>query len=124
MKHKLLSILMILLVVISLCACGETTMEHETNIYRDVTLTEKESEQLLSEILHFVENTGSGRELSMFADDLTIDTDDIVSGIGVKDIHYYISSNAAYLQIDNLMYRFQFNSNNSVVSYIKYTVEA
>ena len=125
MKSKLLSIITVLTLAISLCACtSNTSVDDETNVYRNVTLSDEESEQLLNEILHFIENTGSGKELYMFADDLSISTDDIVTGVGVKSVKYYVSGNAAYLQIDNLMYRFQFNNDNVVVSYIKYTVEA
>lgn len=124
MRKKIIQLVLVLTFVLSLTACGEKSKEHETNEYRTVILNEDENKQLLEDMLHFVENNGSGAELIMFSDDLVIRAEDIVTGAGVKDINYYVSSNAAYLQVGSNMYRFQFNRNNQVISYIKYEVEA
>lgn len=124
MKNKIAAIMILLISIFGLCACGDSSQAQLTNEYREVTLTDEENTELLNEILYFIENTGSGKELKMFSDDITVDKQDIVTGIGVKDTKYYVSSSAAYLQIDNYMYRFQLNNSKKVISYIKYKVEA
>lgn len=124
MRQILVKVFLVSILVISLSGCGEKSIEQKTNEQREVTLTSEEKEQLLNDILLFIENSGTGKELKMFSDDMIIETEDITNGTGVKNINFYVSSNAAYLQIGTYMYRFQFNSSNEIVSYIKYTVEA
>lgn len=124
MRQILVKVFMVSLLVISLSGCGEKSIEQKTDEQRNVTLTNEEKEQLLNDILLFIENNSTGKELKMFSDDMIIETEDITNGTGVKNINFYVSSNAAYLQIGTYMYRFQFNSSNEIVSYIKYTVEA
>lgn len=124
MRQILVKVFMASLLVISLSGCGEKSIEQKTDEQRNVTLTNEEKEQLLDDILLFIENNSTGKELKTFSDDMIIETEDITNGTGVKNINFYVSSNAAYLQIGTYMYRFQFNSSNEIVSYIKYTVEA
>ena len=124
MRQILVKVFLVSILVISLSGCGEKSIEQKTNEQREVTLTSEEKEQLLNDILLFIENSGTGKDLKMFSDDMIIETEDITNGTGVKNINFYVSSNAAYLQIGTYMYRFQFNSSNEIVSYIKYTVEA
>lgn len=124
MRQILVKVFMVSLLVISLSGCGEKSIEQKTDEQRNVTLTNEEKEQLLDDILLFIENNSTGKELKMFSNDMIIETEDITNGTGVKNINFYVSSNAAYLQIGTYMYRFQFNSSNEIVSYIKYTVEA
>lgn len=123
--NKVVKLLVFIALSLSLSACGnKVNLDKETLEYRNVTFTKDESEKLLIEIIHFIENTGSSDEFIMFNSNVSIDSNDITSGAGVSNYKYYISSNAAYFQIGNTMYRFQFNSSNKVASYIKYTVEA
>lgn len=124
MRQILVKVFMASLLVISLSGCGEKSIEQKTDEQRNVTLTNEEKEQLLDDILLFIENNSTGKELKTFSDDMIIETEDITNGTGVKNINFYVSSNAAYLQIGTYIYRFQFNSSNEIVSYIKYTVEA
>lgn len=124
MRQILVKVFMASLLVISLSGCGEKSIEQKTDEQRNVTLTNEEKEQLLDDILLFIENNSTGKELKMFSDDMIIENEDITNGTGVKNINFYVSSNAAYLQIGTYIYRFQFNSSNEIVSYIKYTVEA
>lgn len=125
MRHKIISLLLIAVSTI-LISCGNSnsTEVQQTNIQREVTLTDEESTELLSEITFFIEGSGTSKSLDMFAEDVTIDTDDKVNGLGVSDIKYYISGTAAYVQVQDYMYRFQLDNSNKVVSYIKYTVRA
>lgn len=125
MRYKIISLLSVILIVINICACNNTENISQDNYrHQNITINKEENEQLLIEIRHFIENTGTGNELSRFSKDVSINTDDIIIGTGIKSYNYYVSGNAAYLQIDNLMYRFQLDTNNIVVSYIKYEVEA
>lgn len=124
MRQILVKVFMASLLVISLSGCGEKSIEQKTDEQRNVTLKNEEKEQLLDDILLFIENNSTGKELKTFSDDMIIETEDITNGTGVKNINFYVSSNAAYLQIGTYIYRFQFNSSNEIVSYIKYTVEA
>lgn len=123
--NKLAKLLVLCMLSLVLIACGNNTgLDSDTLDYRNVTLSDEQSEQLITEIAHFIENTGSSKELDMFDDSVVIDKADITTGAGVTDYNCYISSNAAYFQIGNSMYRFQFNSANKIISYIRYTVEA
>ena len=106
-------IIVITALCIMLCGCSNSKASNISDINTD-TLKEQ-TEQFLSG-----NNTS---ELNMFNEGVVLDTDDACNTKKENWNQCYLSNNAFYVQTDTYMYRFQFDSNNKIASYIKYTLE-
>lgn len=122
-KHKNnrsigLMITLILLILMSMCGCAQS------NNIENKEFTNDEKKEFCFEIELFLEDGGYSDKLKYFEPSISINEDDIYdSGIGATDTKYYFSNSAIYLQVDDLMYRFQLNKKNKIQSYIKYSLE-
>lgn len=126
MRSKTL-IIAALFSICMLSACGSTgttASMNETDSRREVSLTDEENMDLYNELTYLIEGVGTASSLDWINNDVYISDSDLIEALGTKNIKYYVAKNAAYIQVDNYMYRFQFDNNNKVESYIKYTLEA
>ena len=120
-KNRQLMIgLALILITLAITGCSNTianTQADFTKESREVRIENKE--RYINDLTQFIL---TGETTDIF-DNIVIDNNDIL--VNVEISNYYYFNNSIYLQIgDDMMYRFQLDSNNKVVSYIKYNLEA
>ena len=118
-KHLMLS-LALALITLAITGCSNTIANTQTDFTkesREVRIENKE--RYINDLTQFIL---TGETTDIF-DNVVIDNNDILVNVEINNYYYFNSS--IYLQIgDDMMYRFQLDSNNKVVSYIKYNLEA
>lgn len=117
--------LLVILSMISLIGCGvkseQSSLDKES--YRSVNLTDKELKGMFTEALELLENQ-QGKDLKYVDSSFSgIKEEDIIDGLGSTDIRSYTTHGALYIQVYDIMYRFQINNDKKITSYIKYIVE-
>ena len=117
MNNKIKIITMITLFLLFTIGCGKAdtnSIDNTTYGYNKDTIESEIKEFLIGE---------STNNLESFDNELKINTEDLYGGPTDGMLVYY-TNGAAYLQIDRYMYRFQFNKQHIITSYIKYNLEA
>lgn len=107
--NKLIRIVTVLIMACILCSCGE-----HSNSNNAIQLGNIEND-----LLNFIQ---TGEKSELFTDSIRISTEDVYEGATINNIYTFDYS--IYLQVNKSMYRFQFNENNMIESYIKYELEA
>ena len=119
-NRQLVISLVLTLIALAITGCSNTianTQADFTKESREVRIENKE--HYINDLTQFIL---TGETTDIF-DNVVIDNNDILVNVEINNYYYFNSS--IYLQIgDDMMYRFQLDSNNKVVSYIKYNLEA
>ena len=115
-KSKFMCVLTLMIVSLSITGCGGNNTKVDYSYITEVSRTVNyDKEALRTEALDII--SGKGINTS-----IVLNQEDIISNPLVNNEYYFF--NTAYFQIQNYMYRFQLDSNNKIVSYIRYKLEA
>ena len=122
MKSKLAVMIILTIAMSSLMGCsskGKSKQEYEGILIANASNIDKE--QVQEDTISFLTGTDTSK-LKSYSDDLKLDWNDTCNS--AKNAKTYLSNSAYYLQYGDNMYRFQFNNDGKIESYIKYKVEA
>lgn len=122
MKSKLAVMIILTMAISSLMGCssnGKSKQDEEGILIANASNIDKE--QVKDDTIRFLTGTDTSK-LKSYSDDLKLDWNDTCNS--AKNAKTYLSNSAYYLQYGDNMYRFQFNNDGKVESYIKYKVEA
>lgn len=120
MNKKIFIVAVLVTITLTGCTFNTNNTNDLTEISRTVEIEDKE--QLLNEVKQFI-TTEKTDEFKYISSELSINNSDVLDTIQ-DDCEYYLFKGSFYLQTDNYMYRFQFNKDNIIESYIKYNLEA
>lgn len=122
MKSKLAVMIILMIAMSSLMGCssnGKSKQDYEGILIANASNIDKK--QVQEDTISFLTGTDTSK-LKSYSDDLKLDWNDTCNS--AKNAKTYLSNSAYYLQYGDNMYRFQFNNDGKVESYIKYKVEA
>lgn len=118
-QSKLACILLAL--IMCLTGCQSTTITQQTNNF----INEENKENYKNTLLNFIKTGEIPQEESIFSQNFIESIDDIRKIENAEIKQCYFSNNAIYIQINDMyMFRFQFNTEEKIDSYIVYKIEA
>ena len=123
MRSKLAVMIILTIAMSSLIGCssnGKSRHNDDEGILI-ANASNIDKEQVQEDTISFLTGTDTSK-LKSYSDDLKLDWNDTCNS--AKNAKTYLSNSAYYLQYGDDMYRFQFNNDGKVESYIKYKVEA
>ena len=113
---KRVNLLILLMVVMVMVSCGSEQVV-ETEEIRDVSTVDSKvdnKEEVESKLIDYISGVAQPEYF-------TINSGDYITGCEVNNIYWF--NNSIYLQANKYMYRFQLDSSNNIVSYVKYTLD-
>ena len=115
MRKRFIAVLLLSCV---LTACGSNTpVEINNNLKANIIY----NKDIVRSDVNLLLTTGEIEKTSSFSTDFAFDMSDMTSI--ADDYRDYVSDGAYYIQTGTYMYRFQFNNEGLIVSYIKYNLE-
>lgn len=109
-------VIMLIIFILNLTGC-EVNESSNSNLSFTV-----DEQRIQLEIERFIK--GEEQHEPIYFKGIQIRDEDIIDAVlDFSSAQHYISENAYYYQISNTMYRFNFDNDNSIRSYIKYNIE-
>lgn len=117
-------IALILLACLMLTACEKKTPQMEDQTQASRTVEVQDIELYKNAALDVIQ--GKDADVNVFTEEFKFDFADAIQSAEINN--WYIFNNSLYIQTGTdqnnaYMFRFQFNQDNKIESYIKYTVE-
>lgn len=110
-------ILLVTLVMAMLTSCG-TASSNSGNLTKESRTVNYDTDKMYSEITSIMQSGDTSQYDNV---KMEFDSNDIIT---VDDsARYYFYQNSVYIQTSDVMYRFQLDADNNIISYIKYGLE-
>lgn len=129
MQIKKAALVLLTLMILCITACGKNSnnsVNMDLVFAKQVKYTElsrtnniENKDKYLNDIETFI---STGETSERFNSDVRIDDRDIQDNVNINNKYFFNGS--IYVQCNDVMYRFQLDENNIIISYIKYELEA
>ena len=111
--NKITNFILTCFICICLCGCGSIVNNKETEAF--------DKQEISMQVKSFI-SKGNSDKLTYFDSTVKLLSGDECNLDDKAGTQEYMSNSSYYLQYGNYLYRFQFNKDNKIDSYIKYKV--